>query len=166
MNNTTTFAIKYGEKKKATAPTIPESGKRFEIPNCHCFDGFSEEESVTHFKECYESRIAALQAEVGRLKAGKWTKEEIHNLCHTLPKIVSACEFAKGCEEYQKKLYGHSPTELENQRLREAIGELIEAGDLFHFRPNMEQTIDNVKRKWFQVCQSARAAALAVGGGK
>ena len=50
-------------------------------------------------------RIKLLEAEVERLKRGDFTDDEFQNLCHNLPQAKMVC-FQKGCEEYQKKLFG------------------------------------------------------------
>lgn len=44
--------------------------------------------------------------EIARLKAGNFTEEEFQNLCHNFS-ADDACRFKKGCEEYQKKLFGN-----------------------------------------------------------
>lgn len=48
--------------------------------------------------------------EIDRLRCGDFTVEEAHNLCHNLEMTVTAEDFCKGCEAYQKKLFGRSPT--------------------------------------------------------
>ena len=50
-------------------------------------------------------RIKLLEAEVERLKRGDFTDDEFQNLCHSMPQAKMNC-FQKGCEEYQKKLFG------------------------------------------------------------
>ena len=50
-------------------------------------------------------RIKLLEAEVERLQRGDFTEEEFQNLCHSMPQAKMVC-FQKGCEEYQKKLFG------------------------------------------------------------
>jgi hypothetical protein len=52
--------------------------------------------------------IQELLAEVERLQAGNFTKEEIHNICHNLHNTVSLEEFAAGCKAEQIRLYGTS----------------------------------------------------------
>ena len=47
----------------------------------------------------------AADAEIARLKAGNFTDEEFHNLCHNLPEDKRE-EFFKGCAEFQRKLFG------------------------------------------------------------
>lgn len=56
------------------------------------------------------SQLAQARAEVRRLKAGKFTKEEFNDLCHE-EKPMSAEEFTRGCMLYQKKLFGFSKIE-------------------------------------------------------
>lgn len=53
--------------------------------------------------------IVALVDEVTRLKAGKFTVEEIHGICHNLHGTVDAKGFADGCAAEQRKLYGVAP---------------------------------------------------------
>jgi hypothetical protein len=50
-------------------------------------------------------RIAALEAEVERLKEGRFSEAEFQRLCHNL----SGCDrrrFESGCKEYQDQLFG------------------------------------------------------------
>lgn len=68
-----------------------------------------------------ENRNIALEAEVARLKAGRLTPAEVHNLCHNLPSTVPVCEFAAGCAEEQRKWYGSAPDADLLQTLVEAI---------------------------------------------
>lgn len=56
-----------------------------------------------------DDRARDAAALIRRWQAGDFTKEEIHNFCHKLPETVSACEFAAGCAEYQRKIYGRAP---------------------------------------------------------
>lgn len=51
----------------------------------------------------------AMKVEIERLKAGKFTAEEIHGFCHDLHGTVDASAFAAGCAEEQRKLYGCAP---------------------------------------------------------
>lgn len=44
-----------------------------------------------------------------RWHQGRFTPEEIHNFCHNLHGTVSAEDFARGCMEEQRKLYGFAP---------------------------------------------------------
>jgi hypothetical protein len=55
------------------------------------------------------SRALTAEKEVERLRAGNFTKEEIHDICHNLHGTVGANEFTKGCTEEQRKLYGCAP---------------------------------------------------------
>lgn len=59
-----------------------------------------------------------LISECDRLLSGKFTKDEIHNICHNLHGTVSAEEFAKGCSDEQRKLYGCAP---DADRIRDII---------------------------------------------
>jgi hypothetical protein len=52
---------------------------------------------------------ASAEIEIGRLKAGRFTKDEIHDICHNLHGTVSAEEFAAGCRAEMIKLYGRCP---------------------------------------------------------
>ena len=45
------------------------------------------------------------EKEIERLKAGKFTPEELQNLCHNL-KEEDEQAFKQGCIDYQKKLFG------------------------------------------------------------
>lgn len=54
----------------------------------------------------------ALIDELRRLRAGDFTAEEIHGFCHKLSDTVPPDEFAEGCAEYQKKLYGTKRIEV------------------------------------------------------
>ena len=56
------------------------------------------------------AELGRLKLEVERLKSGKFTPEEFQNLCHE-DKPVTAEEFAQGCCEYQRKLFGYSEHE-------------------------------------------------------
>lgn len=55
--------------------------------------------------DCAEHAAALIR----RWRKGDFTPEEIHNFCHKLPDTVSAGEFAQGCADYQRKLYGCAP---------------------------------------------------------
>jgi hypothetical protein len=55
-----------------------------------------------------QAEILQLQAENNRLKAGKFTPEELQNLCHE--QQGNAESFAQGCCAYQVELFGRSPT--------------------------------------------------------
>lgn len=55
--------------------------------------------------EAYRKKCELLEREIERLKAGRFTEEEFQNLCHNFTPD-DACRFKKGCEEYQKKLFG------------------------------------------------------------
>ena len=49
--------------------------------------------------------VYCLREEVERLKSGNFTEEEFQNLCHNMT-TDDLCRFRKGCEEYQRKLFG------------------------------------------------------------
>ncbi len=77
--------------------------------------------------------VRELQAEVDRLKAGKFTADEIHGVCHNLHGTVDARAFADGCAAEQRKLYGCAPdadslasTHKSNQRFAEAFAKIHE----------------------------------------
>lgn len=52
--------------------------------------------------------IRDLEAEIGRLKRGDLTPEEVQNLCHNLHEkgTVTRVEFEHGCYLFQEKLFG------------------------------------------------------------
>jgi len=52
-------------------------------------------------------RCADAVEDVGRLRAGKFTPEELQNLCHNVSEADKVAFFA-GCAEYQRKLFGES----------------------------------------------------------
>jgi hypothetical protein len=51
-----------------------------------------------------------LKEENERLKSGRFTQAELQNLCHTFSEQDKKA-FCNGCIEYQKKLFGESPTD-------------------------------------------------------
>lgn len=53
-------------------------------------------------------RVRALEADIHRLKDGLFTEEEFQNLCHNFS-ADDAERFRKGCQEYQRKLFGEQP---------------------------------------------------------
>ncbi len=65
--------------------------------------------AVTLAKSVQASDVVKLQAEVARMRAGQFTKDEIHNFCHDLHGTVCAVGFAEGCEAEQRKFYGKAP---------------------------------------------------------
>lgn len=75
--------------------------------------------------EC-RREIARLEAEVSRLKAGKFTKEEIHEICHNLNGTVDAQAFADGCAAEQIKLYGRALDRDTIDRLQQQKRALVE----------------------------------------
>lgn len=62
-------------------------------------------------RELHDIRVKQFE-EIKRLKEGKFTEEEFQNLCHNMTidgyKLATEAmeRFAKGCTEYQKKLFG------------------------------------------------------------
>lgn len=62
-------------------------------------------------------QVAALEAEVARLKAGRFTADEIQAICHDLHGTVPVSAFAAGCADEQRRLYGCAP---DADALREA----------------------------------------------
>lgn len=54
-----------------------------------------------------EQAIVKIEQDNQRLRAGNWTKEEIHNIRHKLHATVDAEQFADRCAEDQIKLYGY-----------------------------------------------------------
>lgn len=55
-----------------------------------------------------EANVRAAEV-IARLKAGQFTADEIHEICHNLHGTVSAQAFADGCAAEQRKLYGYAP---------------------------------------------------------
>lgn len=68
------------------------------------------------------AEIRRLRAEVERLKRGDWTSDEIHGICHNLHGKVNAREFADGCADEQRRLYGCAPDADELVRIKECFG--------------------------------------------
>lgn len=54
-------------------------------------------------------------AELQRFKEGNLTDEELQTLCHNLPPN-KVCQFRKGCQEYQVKLFGEEVVKSEVAR--------------------------------------------------
>lgn len=92
------------ESPTVFVPSFMNPPKKEELPT------ISEEELSVHF----------LQTEL------KKAKEiiRINNLCHDKHGKVGACEFAKGCEAEQIKIFGHSPTQQRIQNLKGVIESL------------------------------------------
>jgi hypothetical protein len=67
------------------------------------------EYSVPFECACVKDELAKAQAEIERLKAGRFTPVEIHDICHNLHGTVDALGFAEGCIAEQRKLYGCAP---------------------------------------------------------
>jgi len=75
----------------------------------------TQEREIKELKETnskLEHEKSQLQAETDRLKAGRFTKDELHNICHNLKATVPVEEFAQGCINEMQKLYGECPLEL------------------------------------------------------
>lgn len=83
-----------------------------------------------------------LIAENSRLRAGRFTAEEINNICHNLHGTVDARAFAHGCAQEQRKLYGVAPDADEVQKLREALAMVL----LFHCGLEWSQ---HKRAQWF-----------------
>jgi hypothetical protein len=66
-----------------------------------------------------QAEILQLQADNNRLKAGKFTPEELQNLCHE--QQGNAESFAQGCCAYQVELFGRSPTADKIKEREEAL---------------------------------------------
>ncbi len=66
----------------------------------------SDPDFVSKWKHAHDIVKAALEAP--KLEQNELTPEQVHELCHDLPSTVSLPEFARGCIEYQRKLYGAS----------------------------------------------------------
>lgn len=69
--------------------------------------------------------IISLHDELARLKRGDFTDEELQNLCHNLDESDYE-KFCAGCTEYQRKLFGKSPSDADAaiDRRNEAKGAL------------------------------------------
>lgn len=94
------------------------------------------------------ARCLALVEEVRRLRAGRFTEEEFQALCHQMSED-DFCRFARGCAEYQAKLFGRSATaelEAENARLRDAIKLLIGRRDGVPWAEVPEEAVDSYAR--------------------
>jgi hypothetical protein len=88
-----------------------------------------------------------LVAELARLKSGKFTAEEIHNICHNLHGTVSAEGFEQGCDSEIRKLFGRNPC-------RDALRELADAWVSWD---NDDQVDNSVARARLEVaCANAR----------
>jgi hypothetical protein len=63
---------------------------------------------------------ASLRAEVDRLKRGDFTEAEFQSLCHGFSEEDTA-RFGKGCEEYQRRLFGVAAVDKERARIAELL---------------------------------------------
>jgi hypothetical protein len=79
--------------------TIHAAGWHFQSDNIGWLAG-------TALVAIHRARFA--EAEVERLKRGDFTEEEFQSLCHNLA-ADDRDRFRRGCEEYQKKLFGCQP---------------------------------------------------------
>jgi len=66
----------------------------------------------------------SMKAELERLRGGNFTPSEVHDFCHILPETVTPEEFAKGCEDYQVKLYGRCPTREHIEKLETLLKDI------------------------------------------
>ena len=81
---------------------------------------------IMAFAIANDAELERLKLEIERLKSGKFTPEEFQNLCHE-DKPVTAKEFAQGCCEYQRKLFGYSHSERERAKLMLQMQEEFES---------------------------------------
>ncbi len=100
--------------------------------------------------------LAERDAEIERLKAGKFTPEEFHNLCHE-DKPVSPGEFAEGCMAYQERLYGRSPTRILIQILQRNNNELRAVLEEIHVRACLAECL-NCEPAWSSIAKEAAIA--------
>lgn len=87
-----------------------------------------EKDQEKMYSAILEERVKWLEEEVARLKEGKFTPEELQNLCHNLPK-ENLVAFGKGCEEYQKSLFGNSYKDKKIRLLEELLLDCEQAMD-------------------------------------
>lgn len=78
---------------------------------------------LTRDLEASRAALSAERAEVARLKAGQFTADEVHDICHELHNTVDAQGFADGCALEQRRLYGCAP---DRDALSQAQAELVE----------------------------------------
>jgi hypothetical protein len=78
-------------------------------------------------ERAWQAAQAEQAAEIERLKRGEFTPEEIQHLCHRVAETVSADAFARGCAEYQRRLYSEAPD-------ADARGELMAECDKLRHR--------------------------------
>lgn len=104
------------------------------------------------------AQIKALEEEIARLKEGKFTDEELQNLCHNTA-TKDLVKFGKGCEEYQKKLFGTTYKSIYDQQFIEAeklrINACLRLLITFADKPEMYGTVNEVD-------ESIREAAKAL----
>lgn len=115
------------------------------------------DDETTHLRRL----LTDAQAEIERLKRGDFTADEIHAMCHKLEALVPAGEFARGCADFQVKLYGRAPTRDALERLKNTISELL---TLVH-QPNPTDPAKWCVRKGSGKAFSALIARLVDGQG-
>jgi hypothetical protein len=89
-----------------------------------------DRDEANGLKRAAESKVATLIEEVKRLKAGRFTEVEIHEICHNLHWTVDAQAFADGCAEEQRKLYGCAPDRDIVATLTEALEKCAQLSDI------------------------------------
>lgn len=89
---------------------------------------YEELDSLKRDCEAKEAELREVRQQLQRLQDGKFTKEEIHSICHNLHGTVSAREFANGCTAEQEKLYGTAPDKERIHQLEQALLEISQAG--------------------------------------
>lgn len=88
----------------------PHTGVEF-CMGCHAKRSEVEDALQIHELQC---RVHALELEVQRLLRGDFTPEEFQNLCHHRNEKPGCTreEFEAGCREYQRRLFGATPTTI------------------------------------------------------
>jgi len=118
-------------------------------------------------REC-RREIRRLRAEVERLTSGKWTPQEVNDLCHDLPKVVGPRAYADGCAKQQRELFGCAPDADRIAELEARVAE--QAAEIERLSRPVEcasvySTLDGRKRcveEWeFRRERNAREAAEA-----
>jgi hypothetical protein len=79
--------------------------------------------------------VDELQAEITRLKSGKFTPEELQSLCHGLSEDDYKA-FCDGCDAYQRQLFGKCRSEEERlQQLRKTAQEATQNDERLIYSP-------------------------------